>query len=180
MARTRAAALVGAIRCIERQGTRKATMGDIAALGGIAKATLYNHFRTKEDVFTALVNDEVRRLEADCVALAAEDIVAALNLAAERVALHPAVRRLAHDEPGVLAAVAIPGSGGAWPVARMAARRALAAAGCEPSDAGVDLVVRWVASHLCDPGTPATRRSGARMLAQALFGRTSGPAVATG
>ena len=34
-------------------------MGDIAMLAGIAKATLYNHFRTRDDVYLAVVANEV-------------------------------------------------------------------------------------------------------------------------
>jgi len=37
-------------------------MNDIAAQAGVAKATLYNHFRTKDDVWSALVEAEVRAL----------------------------------------------------------------------------------------------------------------------
>ena len=50
MGRTRAAALDGARRVIAEHGLRKATMGDVAVRGGLAKATLYNHFRTKDEL----------------------------------------------------------------------------------------------------------------------------------
>ena len=50
MGRTRTAALDGARRVLAEHGLRKATMGDVAVRGGLAKATLYNHFRTKDDL----------------------------------------------------------------------------------------------------------------------------------
>ena len=53
MERTRAAVLDGAARAVEKHGARRATMGDIAVLAGIAKGTLYNHFRTKDAVYAA-------------------------------------------------------------------------------------------------------------------------------
>jgi len=168
MARTRAAALDGALRCIEHTGTRKATMGDIAAIGGIAKATLYNHFRTKDDVLAALVDDQVQRLGAECVDIAGADLVGALVLAAERVGGNPAGRRIAADEPAVLAALLTPGEGGAWALARDAIRSVLGAAGRDASRTAVDLVLRWVASHLSDPGSHETRAQGALLLARAL------------
>ena len=59
MGRTRAAALDGARRVLTEHGVRKATMGDIAVRGGLAKATLYNHFRTKDEVVAALVAEPV-------------------------------------------------------------------------------------------------------------------------
>ena len=56
------AALRGALAAVEKYGSRKATMGDIAMLAGIAKATLYNHFRTRDDVYLAVVANEVDRI----------------------------------------------------------------------------------------------------------------------
>src|SRR6266487_1406018 len=61
MNRTRAALLEGARRAVEVNGT-KITMGQVAAGAGVAKATLYNHFRTREAVLSALLADEVSRL----------------------------------------------------------------------------------------------------------------------
>jgi AcrR family transcriptional regulator len=181
MARTRAAALEGAVRCIQKQGTRKATMADIAAMGGIAKATLYNHFRTKEDVFSAVVHDQVNRLGEECVLAAAEGLAAALALAADRVALHPAVRRVAAEEPAVLAGLAVPKEGGVWSVARSAVTATLAAAGCDSSPPATDVVLRWLVSHLFDPGTPASRMADAGLLAASLgSGRAAGSAIRAG
>ena len=47
MGRSRAAALDGARRVFAENGIRKASMADVAVRGGLAKATLYTHFRTK-------------------------------------------------------------------------------------------------------------------------------------
>src|ERR1700722_18099295 len=65
MNRTRAALLTGARRAVEVSGT-KITMAQVAAAAGVAKATLYNHFRTREAVLAALLLDEVETLVADC------------------------------------------------------------------------------------------------------------------
>jgi len=192
MARTRAAALDGAVRCIEKRGSRKSTMSDIATLGGIAKATLYNHFRTKGDVFAAVVDDQVRRLADECLLVAAsEGLAAALVVAADGVAVHPALRRVARCEPAVLAALATPAPGGSsaagssasgssaagsWPVARSAVAASLTIAGCDSSAAAVDLVLRWLASHLVDPGTSASRATGAGLLARSLSLAAARPA----
>ena len=50
MNRTRAGLLAGAARAFADQGLRRSTMQSVAAAAGVAKATLYNHFRTKDDV----------------------------------------------------------------------------------------------------------------------------------
>ncbi|MGH8859636.1 MAG: TetR family transcriptional regulator, partial [Jatrophihabitantaceae bacterium] len=58
MNRTRGALLDGARRAVETSGT-KITMAQVAAAAGVAKATLYNHFHTREAVLDALLLDEV-------------------------------------------------------------------------------------------------------------------------
>src|ERR1022692_2179669 len=54
LARSRTAILTGAGRAVEVSGTR-VSMAQIAAAAGVAKATLYNHFRTREEVLGALL-----------------------------------------------------------------------------------------------------------------------------
>ena len=99
MERTRAAALDGAVRAVEKHGARRATMADIAALAGIAKGTLYNHFRTKDAVYAGAVEAGVRALADEAGAAARDDMADALALAAERLGSHPALRRVAAEEP---------------------------------------------------------------------------------
>src|SRR4051794_988350 len=66
MGRTRAAVLDGAGRAIEKHGSRRATMADIANLAGVAKGTLYNHFRTKDAVYAAALDTGLRSLAEEC------------------------------------------------------------------------------------------------------------------
>src|ERR1700744_2497409 len=61
MGRSRASLMEGARQAVQVSGT-KITMSQIAAAAGVAKATLYNHFRTREAVLEALLADEVARL----------------------------------------------------------------------------------------------------------------------
>ena len=59
---TRRGLLEGAARAFADNGLRRSTMQSIAAAAGVAKATLYNHFRTKDDVARALLAVELDRL----------------------------------------------------------------------------------------------------------------------
>jgi len=168
MGRTRAAVLDGAARAVEKYGSRRTTMGDIAALAGIAKATVYNHFRTKGDVYRAALDAAVLDLGHECAALARTNLAEALVFAADRVGGHPALRRVATEEPAVLAAFLTPGDGGTWRSVRSAAADLLNAAGRDAGAGSVDTVVRWVSSHAAAPGSGHTVAVGAEVLAAGL------------
>ncbi|HTW21626.1 MAG TPA: helix-turn-helix domain-containing protein [Mycobacteriales bacterium] len=173
MARTRTAVLDGASRAVEKHGARKATMADIASLAGIAKGTLYNHFRAKEAVYAAALDAGIRSLAAECTAAAREDLSEALALAADRIGGHPALRRVAADEPAVLAVLVTPTDMPLWGLARSSVRDVLVAAGVATSAGSIDLVVRWLAGFIAAPGVdPGTQ---ADLLARALLPAGAGP-----
>lgn len=44
---------IAALDCIKRHGYEKATMSDIAAEAGIARPTLYKHFKSKQEILFA-------------------------------------------------------------------------------------------------------------------------------
>jgi AcrR family transcriptional regulator len=155
MGRTRSAVLDATSRSVEKYGSRRTTMADVAMLAGIAKATLYNHFRTKPDLYSAAVEAAVQTLGQECAHVAADEgLDAALMRAAERLGSHPAVRRIAEQEPAVLAKLQTIGDGSAWPAARDAVAGVLAAATVPSAAPEVSLVLRWLVTHL---GAPATR-----------------------
>lgn len=157
MAHTRQAILDGALRSVAEHGTAGVTMAQIARDAGVAKATLYNHFRTKDDVWSALARREGNALAEALVAAAAADLADALALTALAVGEHPG--RAAVTDPALLTG---------WPVASDAVRRALVAAGRPDDPAGVDLVLRWLVTQLSRPGDESTVRAQAALLAAGL------------
>jgi AcrR family transcriptional regulator len=147
MSRTRAALLDGARRAVEASGT-KITMAQVAAAAGVAKATLYNHFRTRDAVLSALLVDEVGNL---VDRHAGEPLPTALAAAANDLSAHRLLRTLALVEPGTLVALARMDPGRpAWQIARQAVADVLAGAGY----GGADLVLRWLASFVVNPSRP--------------------------
>lgn len=152
MQRTRAAVIDGAVRAVEKHGARRTTMADIAMLAGVAKGTLYNHFRTKEAVYSATVDAGIRTLGEECVTVARDDLSEALALAAERIGASAALRRVAMEEPAVLADLVTIGTDGAWASAREAVRDCLQAAAARTDPVAVDLVLRWLVSFVAVPG----------------------------
>jgi AcrR family transcriptional regulator len=146
MSRTRAALLTGAARAVESSGT-KITMAQVAAAGGVAKATLYNHFRTREAVLAALLLEQTRAVVDD---QADKPLANALADAATAIGRNPVRRALARIEPAALASLGcIDTSTEPWQYARAGVAAALAAAG----KGGTDTVLRWLASYLFTPAT---------------------------
>ena len=168
MGRAHEAALRGALGAVAKYGSRKATMGDIAMLAGIAKATLYNHFRTRDDVYLALAESEVGSVATAARAKLPDGLDAAIAEAARLIGEHVAVRKIAVDDPAALAVLATPGDGPAWTAARAQIAAALSDRGFVDSPAAVDLVLRYLASQLLTPSTAADRTSAATLLTSAI------------
>ncbi len=165
MGRTRDGLLDGALASIERDGLRRLTMSGICARSGVAKATLYNHFRTKPDVLAALVWREVDRVADAALASAASGgLAAALAGAADRLAGFAAGRVVAASEPGVLVGLLTTGDGPGWAHAR---ERAAGVLGADPGHPLVDLTLVWLGSVLLAPPPATARQATAALLAQA-------------
>lgn len=176
MARTRAALLEAAAQCVERYGVRRTTMIDIASRSQVAKATLYNHFRTKGDVLAALVHARVEQLAGECVSLAGgpDGLAAALRHAATTIAGLRPLARVAVEEPAVVLRLATPDDGRTWQAARAAVHAALTAAGVRADEPTVLVVVRWLSAQLLWPAGPDEAARGAEILARGLHGLSGG------
>lgn len=166
MGRTRAALLEGALRAVEKYGVRRSSMAELATVAGIAKGTLYNHFRTKDDVWAALLDNEVSLLADECVVVGrSEGLAAALERAADRLSSNQALRRIAAEEPAVLARLVVVGSGAGWDSARTAVGDVL---GLEPDDVCVETVLRWLVSFVGAPGRSGDAAAGAALLGESV------------
>jgi AcrR family transcriptional regulator len=167
MNRTRAALLDGARRAVEASGT-KITMAQVAAAAGVAKATLYNHFRTREAVLDALLLDEVARLAERAAGLPLRDALAAT---ASALSDSPLLRTLARIEPATVAMLGrIDQTAEGWQQARAAVGVALAA----DDRGGTEFVLRWLASFLLTPARPAVIGADVSVLIAALPSSSSG------
>jgi AcrR family transcriptional regulator len=174
MLRTRTAILDAAADCVAARGVRRTTMGDVTAQAGVAKATLYNHFRTKDDLMVALLESRIARLGAECSELAGAGLPPALEHAAGELSGSAPLRRLSLDEPGVIAVLASPGEGRLWDLARSGVATALREAGAPSHPVAVDVVLRWLCGHLLSAASPDEVGLGARVVADGL-GRAPEP-----
>jgi AcrR family transcriptional regulator len=155
--RTRAVLVAGAARAFAEHGLRACTMQAVAAAAGVSKATLYNHFRTKDELVAALFAAELERLTALAAALPADRALAAL---ADELGEHPVLRRLAVAEPEALAAlVDVDG------FAELTERLALAL-GTDEDGAGI--AARWLLGVVLQPARSSARHRAAARLAGLL------------
>jgi AcrR family transcriptional regulator len=159
MGRTRLGLLTGAARAFAEHGLRRSTMQSVAAAAGVAKATLYNHFRTKDDVATALLGHEVDRLSTLAAGLPLASALASLS---DELGAHPVLRRMAETEPDALTALlAVDADRWAELTGRLAAALRLDADGAE-------IAARWLVGVVLQPGRSTTRHRHAARLAAVL------------
>jgi AcrR family transcriptional regulator len=157
MGRTRRGLLAGAARAFAEHGVRRATMQSIATAAGVAKATLYNHFRTKDEVLAALLAVELDRLTAVATSLPLDEALAALS---DELGAHPVLRRLASSEPEVLLRL-LAVDAGRW--AELSGRLA----GALRVDAeAAELAARWLLGVVLQPGRSSMRHRHAARLAE--------------
>jgi AcrR family transcriptional regulator len=187
MLRTRANLLAATAHCVERYGVRRTTMGDIALKAVVAKATLYNHFRTKDDVLAALVDARTAALAQTCEAVAAgrpvtapegigspdlgRGLAAALRVAAAALTADGPLRRVVADEPALAALLATPGDGRGWHAVRARVAAVLEAAGVDAGPSAVDVVLRWLVGQVLWPAPPQEAALAADLLEQGLSAR---------
>jgi AcrR family transcriptional regulator len=159
MGRTRLGLLAGAARAFAEHGIRRSTMQSIAAAAGVAKATLYNHFRTKDEVVAALLATELDRLTVLAEGLPLDQALGALS---DELGAHPVLRRLASTEPDVLVGLlAVDADRWAELTARLGGAVAL-----DADDA--ELAGRWLLGVVLQPGRSTTRHRHAARLAELL------------
>jgi AcrR family transcriptional regulator len=167
MGRTRVALLEAALVAIEKYGARRATMGDIATLANVAKGTLYNHFRSKDEVYAEAARAAVTSLgERAAVVARTDGLGAALSVAAGAVATSSVLARLRADEPAVLGTAL---SGSAGDGTRAAVESVLAAAGLANAPAAVEIVTRWLIGYAAGSVDVASLAAVADRLAEGLL-----------
>ncbi len=173
MGRGRAAVLDGARQAVLARGTA-VTMSQVAASAGVAKATLYNHFRTRRDVLDALLDAELDTALTELVDRPLEDALAG---AARLLSDHPLLRALGAREPATLAAM-VGADGSSRARRRVVEAVAELLAGFDRQ--GAETVVRWLASFVLSPASSAAIERDVEVLVVGLPSRRSGAAERAG
>jgi AcrR family transcriptional regulator len=148
MSRSRSAILDGARRAVAADGT-KITMAQVATEAGVAKATLYNHFRTREEVLQALMVAEIEQLISELGHL---ELAQALTRAGEILSDHPLLDALGAEDGTTLAALArIDVRSPGWMLVASATESLLNRSGRR----GAPTVLRWLSSFVLAPADSA-------------------------
>jgi AcrR family transcriptional regulator len=63
MKKTKKMIFNAAITAFSQKGYHKSTMDEIAEVAGVAKGTLYYHFKSKEDIFKFVIEEGIKTLE---------------------------------------------------------------------------------------------------------------------
>lgn len=150
--RTRIALLDGARLVLSEVGVREANMITIADRSRVARATLYNHFRDKEEILYALLDSEIARMSelAKCASNRSE----VLFLLSRDIFDNGVLRKVAELEPHLIARMVTISESEKWGQVRETLQSVLYC-----SRESGELVLRWLLSQFFSPIPESARRS---------------------
>jgi AcrR family transcriptional regulator len=141
--RTQSAILEGAKALIATVGLAKMSMIEIADTSQVSRATLYNHYRDKESVLSALCDSEIRRLVS--IAQIAPNPTDALEVLSIQISSDSALAKMRMSDP-------------LWMQFNDALAMILG------SQVLADLATRWLIGQAIQPLTPEDSRLQAEFL----------------
>ena len=156
--KSRSAILAGAKSLIAELGSYQANMIDIAARAAVSRATVYNHFTDKSEMFSALIESEINRLsqEAKSSATPAD----ALYLLSRAISEDPALATLRTTDPLDIARLVSKSDHALW---KLVSTRLHELFGNHS-----ELVLRWLLGQLAAPLSASESRAQADQLVFAL------------
>jgi AcrR family transcriptional regulator len=155
--RTEAAILEGTKDLISRKGISGLSMIEIADHSEVSRATLYNHFRDKDAVLSALVASEVERLAE--LAKNAGTPADALESLSQSISTDPALAAMRiYDADVLVAAMTNTASEHYITIAQIIF-------GATESKAGTGIAMRWLLGQVMQPITAEQSREQAAHLA---------------
>ena len=168
MGRARAAILLGARQALAESGPRGLTMSGVADRGGVAKATVYNHFRDRRELVEGLARDLVEQVLA--AGDAAPDLTSALAAMAGTAANLPEVRGAVSHDPAVVALLTVPAEAPASRAAHAGLAKLLGRHGVDQPGVAAGWVMRWLAAAAVAAPDTATLVAEARLTAAGALG----------
>lgn len=156
--RTESAILEGTKRLIARSGLSNISMIEIADESEVSRATLYNHYRDKSAVISALISSEVERLVA--LATSAGTPADALSSLSISISSDPALAAMRiHDGPALVAALTRVED-------PLYVTLAQCLYGATKTEAGTGLAMRWLLGQVMQPITEQQSHDQAALLVE--------------
>lgn len=143
MGRARHEIVAAAAALVADGGVRAVTMAGVARTAGVAKATVYNHVRDRDELLSAVLRDQADQLQRDVEAQPRQQ---RLGAAAAWVSRSPVVQGLRRHDPDVVLEL------GAAAVTNPAALEAVAS--WTPDGRDPEAALRWLMSYAVSPGNP--------------------------
>ena len=159
--KTRTALIDGARTLLSEVGVREANMITIADRSRVARATLYNHFRDKEEIVHALVDSEIARMSE--LAKSASHRTEALYLLSRDIFENSALRKVAELEPHLIARRVTISESEKWSQVRSTLQSVLYC-----SRESGELVLRWLLSQFFSPIPEGARRAAVAKIESSL------------
>lgn len=142
--KTRNALVTTALALIAEKGLSQTNMIEIADRARVSRASLYNHFRDKNEVFIAVVEMEVERIFS--LAMREREVAARLAIISRELSSHKGLAASLSKDPAMIATLLERHDGEIW----SKIYQGLAAATSSDS-AGTALVLRWLIGQIFIP-----------------------------
>jgi AcrR family transcriptional regulator len=159
--KTRNALVTTALSLIEEKGLAQTNMIEIADQARVSRASLYNHFRDKNEVFLAVVEMELERIIQ--VALREREVAARLAIISREVSGHKALAMAVAKDSGTVAGLLARHDGEVWSKIFQGLASAVAS-----DSAGTALVLRWLIGQVFIPLSPEHSDSQSAKIAAAI------------
>ena len=153
---------MGAARALLGESGISATnMIDIADRAQVSRASLYNHFRDKHEVFVALVETEIERIAT--LALVAQSRAEALYMISREISQHDGLRRAIERDGDLMAAALTSRDHKVWVEIYAQLSKIFAT-----DVVGVGLILRWLMGQVTAPLSDEHSREQANRIASIL------------
>ena len=159
--RTRGAIMSAARALLSESGISATNMIDIADRAQVSRASLYNHFRDKHEVFVALVETEVNRIAT--LALVAQSRAEALYMISREISGHEGIRTAIARDGDLMAAALTARDHKVWVEIYAQLSKVFAT-----DVVGVGLVLRWLMGQVTAPLSEEHSREQANRIASIL------------
>lgn len=159
--RTRSAIMDAARALLSESGISGTNMIEIADRAQVSRASLYNHFRDKGEVFVALVETELERIST--LALVAQSRAEALYLISREISEHQGLQKALKTDGDIMANVLSASDHKIWVEIYSQLAKIFAT-----DVVGVGLILRWLMGQVTAPLSQEHSRQQADRLAAIL------------